>query len=151
KRADMIHALGRVRDPKRQEAALQLLLEPKLDFREFESLLFERHDETTRKTAEGFFRAHAGEIMKRMPLDEENGTIAGVTRLFTHACDRSRRDEIAAFVTEHFSKVPGGERLVAQAIEGMDQCIATRAVVEPELRAWLAGMKLPKPKPAKTK
>ena len=27
----------------------------------------------------------------------------------------------------------------------MDQCIASRALLEPELRAWLEGLRIPKP------
>jgi hypothetical protein len=49
-------------------------------------------------------------------------------------------------VTTTFGKLPGGARNVKQAIEGMDQCIAKRKVLEPEVKAWLQGLRLPKPK-----
>jgi hypothetical protein len=37
--------------------------------------------------------------------------------------------------------MPGGARTVQQAIEAMDQCIARRKLVEPEIRGWLGGGK----------
>lgn len=46
---------------------------------------------------------------------------------------------LADYVTTTFAKLPGGKRTVEQAIEGMDQCIARRTLIEPELRRWLAG------------
>jgi hypothetical protein len=64
---------------------------------------------------------------------------------FTRACDAKRRDEITEYVTKHFAGFPGGERVIRQAIEGMDQCIARRARLEPEVRAWLGGFRLPRP------
>ena len=47
-----------------------------------------------------------------------------------------------------FDSFPGAARPIAQAIEGMDQCIARRAIFVPELRAWLGGLKLPRAQPA---
>jgi hypothetical protein len=44
--------------------------------------------------------------------------------------------------------MPGGARTVQQAIEGMDQCIARRKLMEPEIRSWLAGGKPAGARPA---
>jgi hypothetical protein len=86
-----------------------------------------------------------------MPQDEVDGGVASVVYLFTRGCDASRRDQIVDYVTKSFATIPGGAHLVQQAIETLDQCIASRAVLDPEIRAWLGGVKIPKPKDNKPK
>jgi alanyl aminopeptidase len=146
KRREMISALASVRDPKRYETALGLMLDPKVDFRETMWMLFGGNTDATRAVAQAFYRAHEAELLRRMPKDETAGEVAGVAQIFTATCDAARRDEIAEYVTKHFASMPGGQRTVAQAIEGMDQCIASRKLVEPAVRGWLGGYKIPKPK-----
>jgi hypothetical protein len=74
--------------------------------------------------------------------------------VFTATCKADQRDAIADYVTKTFGSMQGGERTVKQAIESLDQCIAKRKILDPEIRAWLGGLKLPqapKPAPAKAK
>jgi hypothetical protein len=44
-----------------------------------------------------------------------------------------------------FDSFPGAKRSLGEQIEGMDQCIASRKLLEPEIRGWLSGVKIPKP------
>jgi hypothetical protein len=81
------------------------------------------------------------EILARYPSDGTAGGAAGFAGIFTNACDPARRDEIAKYVTATFGSKPGGQREVAQAIEGMDQCIAWRKVNEPQVARWLSSLK----------
>jgi hypothetical protein len=127
------------------------MLDPGVDFRETMWMLFGAQDNETRAVAQAFYRAHEAEILKRMPQDETAGPVAGMAWVFAGTCDAAKRDEIAEFVTKHFASMPGGEREVKQAIEGMDQCIASRKLLEPEVRGWLGGYKIPKPKAPKKK
>jgi alanyl aminopeptidase len=145
KRSEILAALSAVRDPDRLKTALALTLDPGLDYRESEALLRGTNTEATRATADAFFRAHADELVARMPKDEVNGNAASLATLFTGACDARHRDDAADYVTKHFAPLPGGERVVKQAIEAMDQCIASRAALDPEIRAWLQGFRLPRP------
>jgi len=46
---------------------------------------------------------------------------------------------------ERFGAMPGSANALAQDLGEMDQCIARRQVLEPALRGWLAGLKLPRP------
>ena len=149
RRGEMYGALGAVRDVKRFESALQLLLDPSLDIRETSTILFSTSVEATRAAGEKFYRDHEQELLKRMPQDEVAGGLWRVANLFVSACDARRRDEIADFVQKHFGVLPGGERVARQAIESMDQCIASRGLLDPELRAWLGGFKLPRPEAKK--
>jgi alanyl aminopeptidase len=144
RRGDMINALAGVRDIGRQKSALGLMLDNKVDIRETRWMVFRGSTEKNRMVAREFFKEHMDNIMKRLPKDETASPLAVVSAVFTSACDPKQRDAIAEYVTKTFSKLSGGERVVAKNIEGMDQCIASRKVVEPEVRAWLGGLKLPK-------
>jgi len=153
-RADMIEALASQRDPKGYPAALEVLLDPKLDLRETIAILTETQSEATRALAEAFFRAHSAELMKRMPQDEVAGTLFGVVTLFTKACDPTRRDDIVHEITTRFGERPGAPHVIAEMTEALDHCIANRRALEPELRGWLGGLKIPRPttdKPKKSK
>jgi hypothetical protein len=58
---------------------------------------------------------------------------------FATACDPARRDEIATYVTAHFSSLPSAARPIKQLLEQMDDCIARKKLLEPTLRTWLTG------------
>ncbi|MEO8842931.1 MAG: M1 family aminopeptidase [Kofleriaceae bacterium] len=148
-RTVLINTLAALRDPKSFAAALEVTLDPALDLRETERILSRSSTEATRAIAEAFFRAHAEALEKRLPKDEVAGTLYGIIHVFTNACDPKRRDELAGEVTKRFGSRPGGAQVVAEAIEQMDQCIATRAALEPEVRGWLGGVKIQKPTPPK--
>jgi cytosol alanyl aminopeptidase len=155
KREELLRALGGVRDPARQAAALGLILGSPLDPRETLSLLGAGGrrrggadgDDINLEVAQAFFRDNQEAVMGKMPKDGTAGSIAGVSRLFTASCRADVRDEVASYVTRTFGKLPGGRRVVAQGVEQLDQCIARRAALEPELRSWLAGVKPPADKP----
>ena len=151
RRNEMFGALGSVRDPARHEQVLQLVLDPAIDIRDALGLLYGAPNEPTRAVTEKFFRAHEDELMKRLPQDETAGGVRGLAFLFTRVCDSHRRDEVADYVTKRFASLPGGDRVVKNAIESMDQCIAAKAVLEPEVRAWLSGWKPPPAKKDKDK
>jgi alanyl aminopeptidase len=144
KRAEMLNAIAATHDPKHHEAALPLVLDPALDVRDFDGLLWGWPNEASRAVAEKFLRENEKALLARLPQDEVTGSVAGLAGVFTSACDAKRRDEIADYVTKHYAGVAGGDRIVKQAIEGMDQCIASRAMIEPEIRAFLGGWKPPR-------
>ncbi|MEJ7599486.1 MAG: M1 family metallopeptidase [Kofleriaceae bacterium] len=145
RRQEMLQALAQVRDPVRQKAALGLMLDTKLDIRETRYMVFGGSTEPNRAVAREFFKTNMDTIMARLPKDETASPLAIVSAVFTSSCDAKLRDATAAYVTKTFAKLSGGERIVKQQIEGMDQCIARRKLIEPELRAWLGGLRVPKP------
>jgi len=147
RRREMYSALASVRDVGRQQQALALILDPKVDIRETLSMVFSAGTQAKRAAAQQFFRDHHDAIVKRMPQDQTTSPFAGYSGLFTATCKAEERDAIVAYVTQTFAKLPGGARVVAQNIEGMDQCIARRKLLDPEIRAWLGGLKIPKPTP----
>ncbi len=144
RRKDMYAALGSVRDAKRYEAALELMLDPKVDFREASDMLEVYSSEELRQVAERFARAHEKELIAKMPRETVTGAAGLMVGLFTAGCNAATRDEAAAYVSEHFNTLSGAKRVIDQRVEAMDQCIAKRKLLEPEVRAWLSGVKLPK-------
>jgi alanyl aminopeptidase len=144
KRKEMFAAVGSVRDPARYKTALALVLDPKIDVREATRLVFMGKTEATRETAKQFVRENLPAILNRMPTAQTTGPIAGLAYVFTATCRADQRDAITDYVTKTFGPMQGGERVVKQAIEGMDQCIARRKLLDPEIKAWLGGLRVPK-------
>jgi alanyl aminopeptidase len=134
RRDAMYTALASVRDVTRQKQALALLLEPKVDTREAIWMLFYWARDANCIVAQQFFRDHRDEILARMPKTDRTAVLASV---FTNACNARERDAMAEEATKTFGSYPGGERIVKQAIETGDQCIARRAIIEPALSDWL--------------
>ncbi len=150
-RLELLDALGRVRDPQRYARVLELVVDPTLDLRETLALLRTATSAAQHALVQQFYVAHEADLVKRMPIDEVANPIADLSSIFTDTCRADKRDEMAAQARLHFAKVPGGERVVRQGIEEMDQCIARRKVLEPEVRGWLTGVKIPKPPVTTTK
>jgi alanyl aminopeptidase len=146
RRGEMLAALSGVRDVNRQKAALALILEPRLDVRETIRNIYGGSSDANLATAQQFFRDNQAAILKRIPQDETASPTARMSGLFTGSCKAEQRDAMADYVTKTFGPMAGGRRVVTQNIEEMDQCIARRKLLEPELRAWLGGVRLPKPK-----
>jgi alanyl aminopeptidase len=139
RRSEMLTALARVRDPERLAATLKLLDNPKLDLRETMWMLGRTSTERTRLVAEAYFRANQEALMQRLPKDEVAAGAVLLVRLFTASCEAGEREETRRYVTEKFATLPGGKVAVEQMLEEMDQCIAARAQLEPQLRAWLGS------------
>jgi peptidase M1-like protein/ERAP1-like protein len=137
RRSEMLAALGRTRDPERVAATLELVNSPKLDLRESMKLLSGASTQQTRRVKAAFFRANEVALMQRLPKDEVASGTVRLAHLFTGSCDAHERDETARYLAEHFAPLPGGKAAVEQMLEEMDQCIAARARLEPQLRAWL--------------
>jgi alanyl aminopeptidase len=145
RRSELLGALGSARDPALHAKALELTLDTKLDIRETEQLFGSGATEANRDAGRAFFAKHADKILARIPPDGTAGQVSGFAWLFTGSCKAGRRDEIVAYVKKTFEPLPGGVRTVKQAIESMDTCIAKRKVVDGEVRAWLSGLRIPKP------
>ncbi|HET9627484.1 MAG TPA: M1 family aminopeptidase [Kofleriaceae bacterium] len=138
RRGEIMYALASSPDVKEQRAALELVLDAKLDIRETEDMLFETASYPANiEVAKEFFRAHQAELLAKIPRDGTASGPAGFAYLFTRTCAPDKRDEIATYVKTAFAKLEGGARVVDQAIESMDQCIARRKVLEPVIQHWL--------------
>ncbi|MGE3547478.1 MAG: M1 family metallopeptidase, partial [Kofleriaceae bacterium] len=144
RRGEMYWALGSVNDPVSLRKALTLLIDPKLDLREASRMLWAVEHDRTAEAAQSFFRSNDKAILERLPREETAGSVYELSRLFARTCRADHRAEVAEYMTRTFGSLPGGTRVVREQLEAMDQCIARRTQLEPELRGWLSGIKLPK-------
>jgi alanyl aminopeptidase len=139
RRGEILTALGGQRDLERVSRALGLLLDPGLDFREALDIFSTPSTPGTRRVMQDFFQAHEAALMQRLPHDDTSSGIAMLAHLFTDTCQAAERDAVVRYATERFAPLPGGKTMVEQALEAMDQCIATRAALTPQIRVWLAA------------
>jgi alanyl aminopeptidase len=139
RRGSILNALAGVRDAQRQTTALGLMLDPRLDIRDTQFMLFGAGDDASWTVSGQYFKDHQAEILRRIPSDGTTSGQAWLSQVFAATCSAERRGEIVDYVTRVFAGMPGGTRTVQQAIEGMDQCIARRKLIEPEIRGWLGG------------
>jgi alanyl aminopeptidase len=145
-----ISALGSIRDPARLQDALGAMLDPAIDFRRVMWMLA-GGDSSTLATRQAFFQSHQTELMKRLPpIDDTGSSVYAFALPFALDCDAAHRDERVDFMKKTFSAIPGAPRPIVQLTEQLDRCIATRKLLEPEIRGWLGGVKIQKPaKPPK--
>jgi alanyl aminopeptidase len=148
RRNEAYGALANVSDLAKQRQALALVIDDKLDIRETRWILFGSRTLANEAQGRQFFRDHQAAILARMPSDDTTGESVSIANLFM-SCDPKLRDEAVAYVTATFGAMPGAKHDLAEDIEQNDQCIARHAVVEPMVRGWLTGVKIPKPPSSK--
>lgn len=135
-RSMLLRALGSTVNPKSYAASLELFLDPAIDVHELWPLLWSYTREAPRAVLEAFYREHRDEIEKRWPAEPNAVKPQLLGMMYARACDPKRRDELLSLM-EPIKHQVGGERAIAQQAEWLDQCIATRTALEPELRDWL--------------
>jgi alanyl aminopeptidase len=135
-RSDLLLALGQVSSPSRLRAALALVWDPRLPLEHARSLVFAGRTTEQLQVVAAYFREHLQQLLARFP-DNGSARNAVFAYVFTRVCDAGARDDIAAFVKQTFGAMIGGERVVAQSLERLDQCIAVRRLLRPQFDAWI--------------
>jgi len=132
----LLNALGCFRDAALAREALEFFLSPAIDSREAYEILFSiGRWPMGRQIAWDFIKTHYDAVVARLPR-EISGYLPVAGEGF---CDAAHRSEVAEFFRERAPKLPGGPRTLAQALEGIDLCIASRSVQEPGVREFLKG------------
>ncbi|MBK7191885.1 MAG: ERAP1-like C-terminal domain-containing protein [Myxococcales bacterium] len=132
-RRDLTRALGGVADPARLGAALALTLDPAIDVRDAVEIIYVATSrEDTRPVAEAFVRAHADELLARLPVQSRAGMIGWLTS----GCDPASVADAQAFAEAKLAALPGARRRIDQSLERLRQCVARRALIEPAVAAW---------------
>jgi alanyl aminopeptidase len=134
-REQLIDALSSFTDPALVRESLKLMLDPSKDMREMRSLLFGASNVQTRDVAYAFVKENYDALAARMP--EEH--VAALAWVGASYCDPVHRQDVAAFFTERTARAPGGTRVLAQVLEGVDLCIAFKAAQGPSLESFLAS------------
>ena len=121
----LLNALGSFRDPALTREALEFFLSPAIDSREAYDILFATARwQGGRQITWDFVKANYDAVVARLP--REIAGIPAARRARTSATREHRRD-VAEFFQERASKIPGGPRNLAQALEAIDLCIASRS------------------------
>ncbi len=133
-RIRLLDALGSFEDPTLRREALALFLSGDFDPREAEGVLF-----TAARSPQGhepvweFVKANYDAIVGKLPREA-----TGIMPLFASGfCDAGRRKDAEAFFQNRIEKLPGGPRYLAQSLEEIDLCIASKAAQEPSVREFL--------------
>ena len=131
----LLGALGAFTDPKLEQRALELTLNPAFDLRDSIRILYiALFQHETRDVAFAFIQAHLDELLAHMRSDEAAGALAGIVEA---QCDPERRKAAADLVTPRAAKFDGAQNAVAQALEQADKCIAVIAREKPALEKFL--------------
>jgi alanyl aminopeptidase len=138
-REELLEALGSFRRPELAAAAMDLLLSKDFDLREsFYPLLFgPLAYAETRDVPFTFVKQHLDSLLKRLPREVGEDYAASLPTVGASFCDAKRRDELDSFFRDRVKDYTGGQRSLAQTLEGIDLCISARQALAPELTAFL--------------
>ena len=111
-----------------------MVLSPELDARETVAILFSASESLAgREPMWEFFKANFDAIEARLPRE-----MAGQAPFMAQGfCDPGHRKDVESFFQSRIDKLPGGPRALAQVLEGIDLCIASRAAQEGSVREFL--------------
>ncbi len=135
-RGHLLAALSSPRAKGLGDRALGLVLDPALRVQELTTPLRVRMSyPDTRPEAWTWLKAHLDEVVPRMAPRRA----AWLPDLTTGFCSTERADEVRATFAPVASKVPGGPRELAKAVESIRLCAAAREKQLPGLKAYLGG------------
>jgi alanyl aminopeptidase len=135
----LLAALGSFGDPALAKRAMNLLLTGEFDMREaFSPLLFgPLSNRATRQLPFEFVREHLDQLLKLLPREVGGDFAAVLPETGRGFCDAKARDQIVSFFGPRVKEFSGGERNLAQVLEGIDLCIQQRATLGPEIERFL--------------
>jgi alanyl aminopeptidase len=134
-RYELLAALGATRDAKLGERALDYMLTPAVQLGEMARLYRANIEEPENRAAFWtWFQAHYDALKARMsPLGR--GYLPAVPA--TGRCSGAQADELRNFFEPRIKDLIGGERILAQSLEGISQCNSLREHVgEKSLATW---------------
>lgn len=130
----LIRALGQISDPALAPRALALVLGSELELRDSLWIVFSLlHERSTRDVAYAFVKLHFDEMMARSS-GFERPYLFKMTEVF---CDAGRRADAEAFFGPRAKTVDGAARVLANSLETVSLCEASRKAALPELEAFL--------------
>jgi alanyl aminopeptidase len=134
-RQRLFDALGAFRDPALVKEALALFLTGDFDPREADAILFSASQkEASRQIAWDFVKTNFDAIVGKMPRE-----MTGILPEFGNSfCSEAHRKDVETFFRGRIERLPGGPRNLAQTLEQIDLCNASRAAQEPSVRGFLA-------------
>jgi alanyl aminopeptidase len=135
-RRNLIRALGGFRDPALARRASSMILDGSFDAHE--SLLIlegQLENEATRHGALEWLGRNYDALAARGASDDFHALLGWASG----GCSVKDRELLMATFAERASKIDGGPRSYAKALERVELCIAYRRIQEPALSRWLAA------------
>jgi len=134
-RYDLLFALANTHDPKLGVQARDFGLTPAVAVGEMGNVYFSNGGERENRAAFwDWFQAHFDELRARMPDAHQPGLAYYPSQA---RCSKMQSDELRTWFAPRIKNVVGGERALAQVLEGIDQCTALREHVgEKSLATW---------------
>jgi alanyl aminopeptidase len=135
-RTRLLGALAAFPDPALVREALGLFLSGDFDPREADGILFSAGAwDESRQVLWEFVKANYDAIVARLPREA-----TGVMPYFASSfCDAEHRRDVETFFKDRAAKLPGGPRNLAQTLEAIDLCVASKAAQQPGVREFLKG------------
>ena len=131
----LLVALGGFRDPALAARALELVVGKQFDFRESRAILRRALSQReAREQAWKFVQSHIDRLLGGMRTDEASWFVHS-TGVF---CDATRRAEVVALLDKRVARIEGARYTLDQALDEIDQCIATQKRVAPDAKKFLA-------------
>ena len=123
-RGPLITALGAVRDPTLAARARALVFDKRLKVNEATNPIWGQlsHDRT-RELTWSWLKSHIDRVIERLP-PRRAGWLPGVATAF---CSQARADDAKQLFEQRMSKLAGGPRSLATAVETVELCTARRA------------------------
>ena len=138
-RGKIVRAIGSFRDPEIAKSGLQLLLDPTLDIRDIDELLYAYNREPeTEKMAWPFLVANYDKILSRLPSRLGNHAGADLPFVGGAFCDEKGYAEVQSFFRDKVKSMPGAEHSLDQVLERIQVCGPRRAAQRPEVAKFLA-------------
>jgi alanyl aminopeptidase len=146
-RQHLLMALGSFTDPALAKQSLALILEKGMDPRETMMMFFgTQQNARTASVAFDFVKENYEKLVGDSPdalLPKEAGArMVFVGRAF---CSPEQRQQVADFFTERAARAPGGPRMLAQALESVDQCSALKQAQGQSVQSFLDARATPRP------
>ena len=136
----IVAAIGSFRDPEIAKSGLQLLLDPQLDIRDIDQLLYMYNSEPeTQNVAWPFLVANYDRILGRLPSRLGNHAGADLPFVGGAFCDEKGYSEVQTFFREKVKSMPGAEHSLDQVLERIQVCGPRRAAQRPEVSKFLAN------------
>ncbi len=134
----ILGAMMSFRDPASLQTGYAAILSGEVPFIEGAQLLFAGQGQaSTRKLAFEYMQAHFDELAAKRP--QGGGFDAGsrFPAVGQSYCDAQSKAELQSYFEPRIAKFTGGPRALAQTLEGIDLCTATKAAQEASVVAFL--------------
>ncbi|MDB4965922.1 MAG: peptidase [Myxococcales bacterium] len=133
-RERLLASLGTFRDPALAKAALKVVSSSEFDPREAMGIVWNLdRDPATRPIGWEYLKANFDQMVKKLSAE-----MMAYTPMFAVSfCDEPHQKDMESYFHDRSSKLPGGPRLLAQALESIELCRAYVGAQQPSVTAFL--------------